>query len=158
MFEIVADHWYAWDFTVTRDGQPLTRLEMSAWRERGGFVVDGVHYGTSSAGFLSGEFTLEGPEGALATAHKPSPLRAQIVLHVAGRTLSIERRSGLKRDIDIEERGVTVGNVIAKSAWSRDAAVVLPDDLTLPVQLFVLWLALLLLKREMDAIVAASSS
>jgi hypothetical protein len=156
MLEIAADHWYAWDFTVTRDGQPITRLEMSTWRERCGFVLDGARYETASAGFLSGEYTLQGPDGPLATALKQGAGSAPFVVHVGSRTLTVERRSWLKWGVDVSERGVPVGSIAPTSTWSRDATAELPDDLPLAVQLFVICLALITAKREIQTIAASS--
>ena len=38
--------------------------------------------------------------------------------------------------------------------WSRRATAMLPDTLPLPVRLFVLWLAVLVWKRDADAAAA----
>jgi hypothetical protein len=48
------------------------------------------------------------------------------------------------------------GAVTPAGAWSRRASATLPDALPLPVQVFVVWLAVLLWKRDDDAASAAS--
>ena len=50
---------------------------------------------------------------------------------------------------------VAVGTIRRETWTSRKARVELPDELPLPVRVFVLWLVLLMWKRESDA--AASS-
>ena len=58
--------------------------------------------------------------------------------------------------MDVLVDGRAVGAITPASAWSRRASAELPAALPLPVQVFVVWLAMLLWKREQDAAAAAS--
>jgi hypothetical protein len=54
----------------------------------------------------------------------------------------------------VDER--EVGEIAPASLWSRRATARFPDTLALPMQVFLLWLAVLLWKRDSDAAAASS--
>ena len=58
--------------------------------------------------------------------------------------------------MDVLLDGRAAGVIAPRGAWTRRSTADLSDDIPLPVQVFVLWLAVLLWKREQDAAAAAS--
>ena len=103
-----------------------------------------------------GPFLLEGPSGELARAVKVSAFRQQFTLTVGEREYTLRRLSWWRREFGLFYGGASVGSVAPESWFSRRAQVFLPEDLPGGVRAFVVWLTVLMWKR--DAETAASSS
>lgn len=157
MLHIEPLRWFSWDFTVSRDGRRLAELDISCWRERGELTVDGASFTIARDGFMSGAFRLSGADGRIiASASKPSLFRRRFDIVHGGRTWTLQPRSAWCRAMNVLVDGRDVGAIVPAGAWTRRAAANLPDALPLPVQVFIVWLAVLLWKREQDASAAAS--
>ncbi len=90
----------------------------------------------------------------MATATKPSAFRREFDVTFSGRTMRLRPRSAWGRALVLREGEREVGDVTPRGMWSRRATATLPDTLPLPVRLFVLWLAVLIWKRDDDAAAA----
>jgi hypothetical protein len=148
---IVPRHWYSWDFDLTDGNRPLAGLEMSRWREKGVLTVDGVDHRVYREGLMSGEFILERDGVVLARATKPSAFRNAFELNFGGWKYTLRKKSMWSRSFVVEGGEREIGSLVPKSMWSRRARVTLPPDWPLPVRAFVIWLTLILWKREYDA-------
>ena len=152
MLQLEPTRLFSWAFTVADDGKPLGTLDISAWRERGELTRGrpDVHHrprrGSSRA--TSGS-------NRAARSWRPRPSRARSGASSTSR--SADGRCGCGR----ARRGAgrwCSAKASARSAPSRRArcgpaaaTATLPDTLPLPVRLFVLWLAVLVWKRDDDA-------
>jgi hypothetical protein len=154
MLELEPTRWFSWAFTVADDGQPLGTIDISAWRERGELTVAGQTFGIARKGFIASDFRLEAGGSTVATATRPSVLRREFAVTFSGRTLRVRPRSAWSRALMVQEGDREVGAVTPRSLWSRRATATLPDTLPVPVRMFVLWLALLIWKRDDDAAAA----
>ena len=149
MLQLEPTRWFSWAFTVADDGRPLGTLEVS-WRERGQVHVAGQTFAVVRKGFASSEFRLESGGTVVATATKPSVFRREFAITFSGRTLRLRPRSAWGRALALHEGEREVGDV-RRRAWSRRATATVPETLPLPVRFFVLWLAVLIWKRDDDA-------
>jgi hypothetical protein len=152
MLRIEPLRWFSWDFSVDRDGRRVAELDISWWRERGELAVDGTSYAVAREGLLSGDFRMTAPDGRLvATASKPSAFRRRFDIVHGGRTWTLQARSAWRRTMDLSVEGRSAGAITPTSIWSRRATANLPAALPLPVQVFVVWLTVLLWKRDDEA-------
>lgn len=152
MLQIRPLRWFSWDFAVERDGQAVAALDIAWWRERGELTIGDATYTITREGFVTSDFRMTASDGTVvAAATKPSMLRRRFEIVHAGHTISLEARSAWGRTMDVQVDGRAVGAITPASAWSRRAIADLPDTLPSPVQVFVLWLAVLLWKRDQDA-------
>ena len=157
MLQIEPLRWFSWDFTVGRDGQPIAELDISWWRERGELLVDGVTYTVVREGLVSSDFRMTAPDGrVVATASKPSILRRRFDVVSGGRTVTLQARSAWGRTMDVLLDGRSAGAITPAGVWTRRASADLPETLPRPVQVFVLWLAVLLWKRDEDHAAASA--
>jgi hypothetical protein len=154
MLQLEPTRWFSWAFTVADDGKPLGTLDISVWRERGEIAVAGQTFTVVRKGLASSEFRLESAGTIVATATKPSVFRREFAVMFSGRTLRLRPRSAWARALALIEGEREVGEV-RRGMWSRRATATVPDTLPLPVRFFVLWLALLVWKRDDDAAAAA---
>ena len=154
MLQLEPTRSFSWAFTVADDGQPLGTLDISVWRERGDLTVAGQTFHIARKGFVSSDFRLEAGGTVVATATKPSVFRREFTVTFSGRTLRLQPRSAWGRALVLREGDREVGFVQPRALWSRRATATMPDTLPLPVRLFVLWLAVLVWKRDDDAAAA----
>ena len=151
----VPKSWASWDFRVSEHEVEVAYIDVAWFREAADVTVEGVPYRMARAGFASGAFELRHGGETIARAEKPSAFRRTFDVRFDGRRYGLAPRSILGRTFELRRDGVTVGTIRRETWTSRKARVELPDELPLPVRVFVLWLVLLMWKRESDA--AASS-
>jgi hypothetical protein len=151
MLEVVPTGWFSWDFTISEGSRPVAEFDISWWRERGELTVQGSTFRVSREGMLSGDFLLESDRGILARATKPSVLRRSFTVQSGTKTYTLQARSAFRRSFVLLDDDREVGAIAPHSAWTRRASANLPTDMPLPVQVFLVWLTLLLWKRESDS-------
>jgi hypothetical protein len=157
MLQIEPLRWFSWDFSVGRDGREVAALDISWWRERGALVIDGVSYAVVREGLVSSDFRMTGPDGrVVATASKPSLFRRRFDVVAGSHTVTLQARSAWGRTMDVLLDGRPAGTVTPAGMWTRRASADLPDTLPRPVQVFILWLVLLLWKRDEDHAAASA--
>ena len=157
MLRLEPTRWFSWAFTVDDDGRPLGTLDISVWRERGDLVVAGRTFNIIRDGFVSGGFRLESGGTIVATANRVSVFRRGFDVTFSGRTLRLRPRSAWGRALVLHEGEREVGDIRPRTMWSRRATAALPDTLPVQVRLFVLWLAMLIWKRDDDAAATAAT-
>jgi hypothetical protein len=156
MLQLEPTRWFSWAFTVAEDGRALGTLDISAWRERGVVTVAGQTFTVAREGFISSDFRLESAGTIVATASKPRVLRREFAVTFSGRNLRLTPRAAWGRALVLLEGERDVGEIRPRSMWCRRATATLPETLPVPVRLFVLWLAMLIWKRDDDAASAAT--
>ena len=85
---------------------------------------------------------------------EPSLLRRRFVFRFSRRTLTLQARSSWGRTIDVLEGERVIGTVSPNGAWTRRGRAALPETLPAAVQVFLVWLSLLLWKRDEDSAAA----
>jgi hypothetical protein len=143
--------WFSWDFEVHKGGgQPVGDVRVSAWRERGAVTVGGIEYPVTREGVV-GAFTLSDAGGVLARAVKPSALHRMFTLEHDGKEYVLKAASAWGRDFALLDGEVQIGAVRPARLFGRQARAELPEDMSLEVRLFVIWLTLMLWKRQQQA-------
>ena len=151
MLQIVPHRWYSWDFTISQGTAAIADLGVSCWRERGQVTVDGVAHRIHRERAMSGDFLLESPRGILARATKPSALRREFIVRHGSHTYSLRPRGWFRCVFLLLEDNREIGSIARVNAWSRRASADLPSDLPVPLQAFLVWLTVLMWKREANA-------
>lgn len=143
--------WFSWDYAVSRDHDHLADIDISWWREKGTLTVDGRQYGVYRERPLSGKFILESDGRIVASAEKPSSLRRRLLIEHADKQYELKPRGMFTRTFELHSGPTTVGSLSAKGVFSRRMNVDLPEALPLPVRVFVMWLTVILWKRDAQA-------
>jgi hypothetical protein len=128
----------------------------SAWREHGDIVVGRERLGFRRHG--GRRFTLESPSGVLATAVKPSRWSGRWEITLGDRTYELAKRSLMSRTVEVRGRGQVLGEVRPKGVFGGNAAVELPAELPVPVQVFVIAVVLTLWRRDETAGASAATA
>jgi hypothetical protein len=143
--------WYSWGFDITADGQTVGEIALHSWRERATLTVEGRRYKAYRERLLSGSFILESDGAVVARADKPSAWRREFVIDHAGTRWTLRAPSSLRRQFILMSGDLEVGFVRPESSLRRAATVTLPSALPLAVSAFVVWLVILMWKRDADA-------
>jgi len=149
VWTITPKHLFVWDFVVRDDrGQEIGEVRLSAWRERGSVVAGGLEYRISRERAVGTVFVLEGAGSAMARAEKGSAFRRAFAVVHGGKEYALRARSAWRREMVLFDDGAEIGSVAPERAWGRRARVDLPEGFPLELGLFIIWLSLVLWKRQ----------
>ena len=97
-----------------------------------------------------GDFVLFGPEDEICRAGKPSAMFRSFEMEYAGQQWTLQAASVIGDSFELRTGGEVVGGIDAKGIFIRRGEAHLPDQLPMPVQCFLIWLALLMWVRSDD--------
>jgi len=151
MLHIVPLHWYKWDFKIFEDDRPIAVIDRSWRNESGQLILEDATYEIYRKGAFFGTFVLEKEGAVVAEAEKPSAFKRQFEIKYATRRFVLKSISVFGRGYDLIEDGRIIGSIVARSVFTRKARADLPEEMPLSVRVFVIFLVLLLWKREATA-------
>jgi hypothetical protein len=143
--------WFSWDFVITEGTQTIAAIDVSWWREAGELAVQGRSYRVYRERLMSGAFILASAGSVLARAEKPSAFRRAFIIEHAGRRYTLRARSPFQRAFELLDGSRLVGAISPEGIFTRRARVDLPEDLPLAMRVFILWLAVVLWRRDADS-------
>ncbi len=147
MFRARPSEFFTWDFELFEGEKRVVRMGQSWFREAGYFLWGGREYQLTREGLWSGNFLLQFNGQVLADATKISPFLRCFDVRTEGRTLTLTAASVFTREFQLLVDGTVVGSVAPESFFSRRCTVSFPDDLGVPVQVFLFWLVVLMWRR-----------
>jgi hypothetical protein len=156
MLTAVPKRWFSWDFTVSEGDRSIAFIDTSFWRERGVLRVDGVDHQVYRERMLGGDFILETAGAVVARAQKPSAFRRAFAIEHRGRRYTLRATSAVRRRMALFEGDRSIGALSPQGIFTRRVNVDLPPDMPMAVRVFVIWLAVILWKRDADGGAAAS--
>jgi hypothetical protein len=135
----------SWDFTIFRGETAIADIDMSMWRERAELTIDGQVYSVYRESMLEGTFVLRSGDLVLVRAQKGFTRTFDI--DVAGRHMELKALSFWTREFGLFENNALIGRIGPRSWLGRKATIELPESVSLPVQVFLFWLVLILWRR-----------
>jgi hypothetical protein len=148
VLQIVPTHWFSWNFTVTDESRPVAEIATNWLLEKGTLTIDGTTYQVYREALISGDFILAGEGSVLALADKPSVFSREFVIRHGGREYTLSPESMIGRTYVLLDGPRQVGSLVPQGIFTRKTAADLPQDLPLPVRLFIVWLALISWRRQ----------
>ena len=142
-------------YGIVRDGAPVGEIECARMWERATITIGGTSYSAAREGKMSAGFYLETNGNRLASAEKPSAMHRLFAVQVGGRTLTLKAGSTFGRAFVLTEREVQIGSIAPLGWFTRKCRAELPDDLAPEVEAFLIWLVILLWRRQEQAAIAA---
>jgi hypothetical protein len=146
--KVIPKSWYSWDFSVMDGGRTIAVLDLSCWRERGEVVIQEVTHRVFREGAMSGDFVIEQGGRPLASASKPSAWRHTLIVHYNGKEYTVRKPSMWRRGFVLMDGERQIGSMSPESMWTRRATADLPSDWPMPIKAFVIWLVIILWKRD----------
>jgi len=139
--------WYSWDYAVMSGDRTVAQIDLSAWRERAEIMIGDVTHRTFREHAL-GDFVIEAGGRELARATKPSAFRDTMIVHYGGRDYTLLKPSIWRRTFALLDGERQIGTIEPESAWTRRAIARFESDWPMPIQTFVIWLVIMLWKRN----------
>jgi hypothetical protein len=150
--------WFSWNFILSEDGERLAEINLAWLREAGQLSVGEESYRVYREGIMSGAFVLEKDGVRLARAEKPSALYRSFNVAYDGKYYMLEAESAFRRKFVLKDGSEHVGSIYPEGALTRKCIVDLPEGIPLAVRTFIVWLVIILWKRESDAGAAAAAA
>ena len=144
-------------YSIARDGAPVGEIDCARLWERATITVGGTTYSAAREGKMSGAFYLEANGNRLVSAEKPSALHRLFIVQVDGRTYTLKAAGAFGRAFVLTEHEVQIGSIAPNGWFSRTCTAELPDDLALEVKAFVIWLVIVMWRRQEQAAIAATT-
>jgi hypothetical protein len=157
MLTAVPKDWFSWDFTVMEGSQAVAEIDVSWWREKGILTVRGVDYRVYRESVMSGAFILESSGSVMARAEKPSAFRRCFIIDHGDRQYTLRTQSAFERSFLLLDGDREIGSLSPKGIFSRRINADLPEELPLPVKVFIIWLTVILWKRDSNSAAAAAT-
>jgi hypothetical protein len=151
MLRAIPKGWFSPDYSIFENDQPVADIDLSFISESSEIQVKGATHQAYREHLMSGAFVLEAAGSIFARAEKPSALYRSFVVEASGRTFTLEAESSMLRKFVLLDAGKEVGSVYPDHAFTSKAVIDLPDDIPLPVRVFMFWLVAILWKRASDA-------
>lgn len=139
-------NWASWDFYVERDGQRLAFVDLAWVREAATMEIGGVVCRFYRDGML-GDFVMEVDGQPVVRADKTSVFTRRFDVLYGERSFVLKPASGLARRFLLIEDDATIGEIRPKNMFTRKADVDLPADLPAEVQIFIIWLVVIMWQR-----------
>jgi hypothetical protein len=150
MLTAIPRHWFSWHFTLLERDESLGEIDLSSWCEKGSLAVSNTTYRVYREGLFSGAFILESNGEVMARAEKPSAMTRRVVVYFGGAQFELRPRSALSRTFQLLSGGTIVGSLSPSGFLSRRMDIELSEDLPLPIRAFVVWLTVVLWKRDSE--------
>jgi hypothetical protein len=149
--------WFSWNFILTEAGERLAEINLAWLREAGQLSVGEESYRVYREGIMSGAFVLEKDGERLARAEKPSAVYRSFNVYFGDKVYVLEAESAFRRKFVLNCGGEPVGSIYPEGALTRKCVVDLPESIPLAVRTFIVWLVIILWKRESDSAAVAAT-
>ena len=147
-FELIPHSWLSWDFSILQGDSVVAEIEIPRWRKKNVLRVGGLRYAAYREGVIGGPFVLALDTVQLARAERPNWLSRSFTIKHAEKTYRL-KADWFGSSFILLDNGQEIGSFVPRGMFTRKTSVSLPDELPLPVQMFVIWLTLY--QRETDA-------
>ena len=149
MLKVVPKSWWSYTFSVTDGGRPVAQaVNRSCWRDKAELQVEGAAY---TARRDKSSFILESAGAPIARAERPRRWFREFVIEHSGRRYLLRRRSAFRRQYLLLEGSTRAGSITPGGLFGRKAAVELPPDVPLHLQIFIIWIVMTLWKHDDNA-------
>jgi len=141
----------AWSYTFSvMDGTDSVAqaVDLSWWRDKGELRIQDDIY---TARRDKSSYILESAAGVLARTERPRRWRRELVIEHLGRRYTLRAKSAFRREFQLLDGPVKIGSISPEGLFTRRAAVELPRMFPLFLQVFIIWLVMMLWKQEDSA-------
>lgn len=150
MLRAVPKGWFSSIHIVSENDSEIGMIHSSGWREAGELTIKGSTYRVYRESMM-GAFVLDGSGVILARAEKPSAFYRTLVVQHADKKYTLEAKSTWSSKFILLDEGQEMGSIYSEGTLKRKALGDLPEEIPLPVRLFMLWLVLILWRRSDSA-------
>lgn len=145
MLKVIPKAW-SYTFSVTDGTESVAQaVDLSWWRDKGELRIQDDIY---TARREKSSYVLESAAGVLARTERPRRWHRELVIDHSGRRYTLRAKSAFRREFLLLDGPVQIGSISPEGLFTRSAAVELPKFFPLFLQVFVIWLVMMLWKHE----------
>src|SRR5690348_7227886 len=133
MLKVIPKIW-SYSFSVMDGANSVAQVDLSWWRDRGELRVGDATY---TARRVKSSYVLESADAVIVRAERPRKLFRQFLIKHAGRQYILRAKSAFRREFRLFDGGTQVGFISPEGLFTRNAAVKLPKQLPLFLQVFI---------------------
>lgn len=143
---------FSWNYTVTLADSDITALvELDFWGEQGSISFNSSYYRVQHS-WLSKEWSLNLDDRIVAVAVKPNPVSRFFEISYDNQNLVLRAKSLWTRSFLIEQNDRLLGTIQPIHLhFTLGASIDCSSSITIPIQIFMFWLTVLMWKRAADA-------
>jgi hypothetical protein len=150
-------------YTLESDGAEIGEIDCGGIRQPATITVEGVNYNPAREGVLRTKFHLDAGGSRLADVEPGGNTLRRLIVQAGAKTYTLQVGSWFSRNFVLTENDAEVGRIARMGLLTARCKAELPDDMPLPVQVFLIWLALITWRRQaavlgVTASVAAAGS
>ncbi len=148
MLTAIPKSLWSYDYEVREAGSLVATIDTPWWGENSTLTIDGRVWLLGRGGFVNPMFTLFHGGRTLASATKPSAFFRSFQVAFDDAYYCWEAEGVFKRSFVLREGNRVIGSLWPESVLARTAKVDLPREFPLERQCFLVWLAILIWRRE----------
>lgn len=138
-------------FRLSAGEADVGELRISQLREKAQAVIHDRQLSLYRDGVFKGPFVLESEGTRIAEALKPSVFRNAFEVRFGSVMCEFKKKGFFRASFELELDGRVIGRVERESIWRRTVRADIPDDWPDALQVFIVWLALVIWRREAAA-------
>ena len=138
-------HWFSSDYRILEGEEEITTLQLRILRDRATFRVDEKEYKIDVEGFFLGRFELKDGPMVLARAER---IKRKYEIRTGGHRITLEPKGWLAKSFDVRVPTGSIGSIHSLGWASLSAEADLPEDLALPLRIFLVYLILVAWRRK----------
>lgn len=143
--KVIPKTW-SYTFSVTDGTNPVAQaVDLSWWSDKGELRVQGATY---TARRDKAFYVLESAVGVVARAEQLRMWSRELVIEHSGHRYMLRVKSAFSRQFLWFEDAAQIGAISPEGLFTRKAAVELPKEFPLFLQVFVIWLVMTLWKHD----------
>lgn len=150
--------FWSWDFDILDGDRVVAVLDRHWLREMAAFDVEGQRWQVRRTSVMRGTFALELDGRVVAEAQKTSSFRRAFAVTVGPERFELRAVSIFRREFQLFRGGIAIGSIRPTSPFRRHAIAQLPSSLPLPLRLFLVFLVLVIWKRQSDSAATGGGS
>jgi hypothetical protein len=135
-------------YTLKRGGAEIGRIDCGGIRQPASIVIGDATFSPARDGVLRTTYHLEGNGARLASAAPAGAAFRRFTVEAGTRTCTLAVASWSGRRFTLAENGTAVGTIARTGFFTTTCAADLPDDLPLEVQAFLIWLVIIIWRRQ----------
>lgn len=154
MLKVVPNSFCSWSFRVEDFEGAVEQIDMAWVREHAEVTIGDDRYRVTKTAPFGGGFEMTRDGQVVASAGKRMMVRTFDV-QAGERHFELSALSIFGRAFGLFENGQQIGTMSPVSMWGRTARADFPDDIPRDVQVFLIWLVLILWRRAASSAAAA---
>ena len=140
--------WVTWDYELREQRSLVATLYLDWMTERARCTISGRSWELARESWLGGAFQMKQSGKVFASAEKPNVLFRSFVVKFDSKTYRWEAESAFVRTFQLFEGDQVIGTMRPENMFTRRATIELPAEFSLERKAFLVWLALLIWRRQ----------